>query len=396
MARERIPVGSYGSISTREIKKGTWQAQAKYRYPDGSLRPVRKTASTKARAVAALTAKLQTLSEATGPVKPTTSIDVLARTWVAKVEASTRKASTKEKYSYIAREVVAKHLGALVVREVTPQVVVDFLNGLDTNRRSARAVLSQIMEEAVLSGTLTTNPVKAAAVAVGAAVRTSERRAVPKALDAEHLAALRYALTAWENEIDMFGHRKRRTLPLRHILMTQLAVGGRINEVLGLRWVDLDLDNGVVYITGALEPTNGPRVRGTTKSIASERGVRVPPLVTDMLTARLRAALARNPDLAYDSPVFASRTGTWLSHHNVERGWREARALAPEGTDLSWVTPHTLRKTAGTTVADALGVLAGVKLLGHAETRTFETFYHDRHTGVADVAEHTRGLVEGF
>ena len=116
-----------------------------------------------------------------------------------------------------------------------------------------------------------------------------------------------------------------------------------------------------------------------------------------MLRVRLAAARERmGDDFTADSPVFTTRTGNFYMHHSIDKAWREARALAPEGMDLTWVVPHTLRKTAGTKVADALGVLSGAKMLGHAQLRTFEDFYLDRSTGTSDVKAHTQGLVEGF
>ena len=53
--------------------------------------------------------------------------------------------------------------------------------------------------------------------------------------------------------------------------------------------------------------------------------------------------------------------------------WRAVR-----GEDYEWVKPHTLRKTAGTMVAHAMGVEAAAAMLGHSSTAITERHYIER------------------
>lgn len=395
--RPRTPIGSHGRVQLQQLPSGNWQARAWLRTNDGTLKPVKRTGATKVKAENRLKAALLKMNVAHGDISPDTSVSAVIERWLADLPGRRLKDSTREKYNYIGRTVLLPTLTNLKVREMSPGRVYDWLASLPKNHKAARAALSGVMDLAVRADAIAVNPVKNAPTYTPPRQRADDRKNAPRALDPEHLAAVRYALTAWENEPDKLGNIKRRTIPLRHIMMMQLVIAGRINETLALRWCDIDFDASTVHVTGAIESVSGPRVRGATKSVASERAVVVPEAVMAMLRSRLHDAREEaGGRLDPTSPVFASSKGTWLWHNNVERAWREARALGPEGVDMSWIVPHTLRKTAGTTIADALGVLSGAKLLGHADTRTFESFYLDKTIEANNVADLTRGLVDGF
>lgn len=112
------------------------------------------------------------------------------------------------------------------------------------------------------------------------------------------------------------------------------------------------------------------QVRTCTKTDASEREVHGLP---DGVVAMLRELLDELPAGTEDSmaPVLPSWKGAYLVACHVRRAWRDARALSLD-VDLSWVTPHTLRKTAGTSIAEVAGVLAASTFLGplqHARLR---------------------------
>jgi hypothetical protein len=51
-----------------------------------------------------------------------------------------------------------------------------------------------------------------------------------------------------------------------------------------------------------------------------------------------------------DGPVFANHEGGWMSLTNMRRSLRAALPA-----DLSWMTPHSLRRTVATVVRDARG-----------------------------------------
>jgi integrase len=76
---------------------------------------------------------------------------------------------------------------------------------------------------------------------------------------------------------------------------------------------------------------------------AGYRTIVLPGFAVGMLLARKLTADENDHDA-----VFASRNGTWLQPNNVRRQWRQARA----DPDLTWVVPHTFRKTVATLIDD--------------------------------------------
>ena len=81
-----------------------------------------------------------------------------------------------------------------------------------------------------------------------------------------------------------------------------------------------------------------------------------------------------------DGPVFASRTGGWMSLANMRRALRTA---LPE--DLRWVTPHSFRRTVATLVRDDHGPALAQQQLSHAKLATTEAHYLQRQTHGPDV-----------
>jgi integrase len=62
---------------------------------------------------------------------------------------------------------------------------------------------------------------------------------------------------------------------------------------------------------------------------------------------------------------------------------RSLRAALPE--HLSWVTPHSFRRTVATVVRDALGAELAQQQLSHAKLATTEAHYLQRQTHGPDV-----------
>jgi integrase len=62
---------------------------------------------------------------------------------------------------------------------------------------------------------------------------------------------------------------------------------------------------------------------------------------------------------------------------------RSLRAALPE--HLSWVTPHSFRRTVATVVRDALGAELAPQQLSHAKLATTEAHYLQRQTHGPDV-----------
>ena len=170
----------------------------------------------------------------------------------------------------------------------------------------------------------------------------------------------------------MFG------LAVRHDVM---AVNP--NEVLAIEWPDVDLlpDPPTVTVTGTLidhgrsagKPLHRQDKR---KHGAPAHTVVLPRFGVDALTA----LIADTGGLG--GPVFITRDGGWISLANMRRA---LRAALPD--DLSWVTPHSFRRTVATVVRDAHCPAAAQQQLSQTKLATTEAHYLQRQTSGPDVRE---------
>jgi integrase len=159
-----------------------------------------------------------------------------------------------------------------------------------------------------------------------------------------------------------------------------LATGLRRNEMLGLRWCDLDLDAGRLRVEQALEETQtfGVRTKGP-KSRNGRRTIALPASTVAELRAhwrsqqeqRLAAGLGKAPD---NAPVFAELDGRFLRPNAITKAW--PRAMAAIGCPE--ITLHSLRHThASMLIASGMDILTISRRLGHGSpTITLRVYGH--------------------
>src|SRR5262249_3369546 len=119
-----------------------------------------------------------------------------------------------------------------------------------------------------------------------------------------------------------------------------LATGARRNELLALRWRDVDLDSGLIRIERALEQTTAHGVRTKEqKPSPGGRPISIPPHIVGELRAH-RAATAQHHlhlgmgRISDDATVLADINGRPLSPHAITNAWVRRRL---------GVTIHSLR-----------------------------------------------------
>lgn len=157
------------------------------------------------------------------------------------------------------------------------------------------------------------------------------------------------------------GERARLYLPL--FILIGLYTGARKSAILGLKWSQVDLVNGRIDFN--------PRGRAQT----SKRRPVIP------IPPKLRVALRRAHARA-SCPYVVARDGKAL--RDIKKGF----AAAADRAGLEGVSPHTLRHTAGTWMAQA-----GVDLyqiggfLGHNQERTTELYAHHHPDFMRDAAQ---------
>jgi integrase len=168
--------------------------------------------------------------------------------------------------------------------------------------------------------------------------------------------------------------------PLYLVASLGLSTGMRRNEMLALRWRDLDLDHARLTVATALEQTkaHGIRVK-TPKTKHGKRTISLPAhLVTELRQhwreqqeQRLAFGLGRAGD---DAPVFSTLDGKYMSPDGVSHAWiRQMESLG-----MSDATLHSLRHThASMLIKGGIDIITVSRRLGHASPKvTLEVYGH--------------------
>jgi len=171
-----------------------------------------------------------------------------------------------------------------------------------------------------------------------------------------------------------------------------LAYGGlRIGEVLSLRRNDI-VTGGQLVRVDERQAELGGRLDYDSPKSHQHRSVAVP----EFLAVALVAHLAQDVGSDSSALLFTGRTGQALRYGSWRR-WQFLPAIAAAG--LGHVTPHDLRATHGTWVADSHGVMAAAKRLGHSNANVTTRHYaravdgRDGEIAASLGAERQRGLI---
>jgi integrase/recombinase XerC len=139
----------------------------------------------------------------------------------------------------------------------------------------------------------------------------------------------------------------------RAMLELFYSSGLRLSELCGLRWADLDLDDGLVRVHGK---------GGKTRLVP----------VGGLACAALRALAGDGA--APDQPVFRGRGGRPISPRTVQA---RLAGLAQRQGLFKRVHPHLLRHSCASHLLESSGDLRGVQeLLGHADIGTTQIYTH--------------------
>lgn len=169
------------------------------------------------------------------------------------------------------------------------------------------------------------------------------RRKLPQVLDVDEASAL--------VETDSGGK-----LAVRDRAMLELfySSGLRLSELVGLRWIDLNLDEGEVRVLGKGSKT------------------RIVPVGRHAIVA-LRALGAEEGTQA-DCPIFRGRGGAPINPRTVQLRMNK---LALQQGIPKHIHPHLLRHTFASHMLESSGDLRAVQeLLGHADIATTQIYTH--------------------
>jgi len=142
---------------------------------------------------------------------------------------------------------------------------------------------------------------------------------------------------------------------LRSIITTALCTGMRKNEILTLRWKNVDLNNNILTI----EHTNSK----------SKRTRRIP--INTVLKQLLRELRLKSAGNDY---IFLSSAGNRYKRHDSLK-WTFSRAC--KIANISGLRFHDLRHTAATRmIENGVNIVVVSKILGHADLKTTMRYAH--------------------
>lgn len=394
MARQRMPVGTYGQISYTKTG-GSWKARARFHDLDGVLRLYSKSGRTKTEARNNLTSFFHEHAGSFGDdlVQPTTTVAQLVKIWLeeeAKADDAARP-ETVAKYATNLANVLdpeknPRPLGAYEIRRVRPAIVTAALDRLPSTdmKRKARANLKRAFDLAVYHEAIPDNPAeKTPPIAkVKSPVQT---------IQIDDIEVIRDKVREWSVGANRPGPKNHDMPDLVDLL---LATGLRIGEVIGLRWSDIDLlaDGSddwkpTLSVTGKINSSGRAVREDWTKTGNGIRIFVLPAFAVAMLRVRKMGQKPNSIDA-----VFATRNGTWYTTSNMQRAWGKIRDAArlPE---LEGVTFHTFRRTVATQIDAVLDAERAAGQLGHGSTAVTEASYINRSPVVVDASAATELLV---
>ena len=377
MPRLRMRPGEHGRITEKQLS-GRWTAATYVRDPDGRRRRVERSSDRSAE-----DARRQLQRHLTNRRAPLTnqavteriSLAELFELWIeSKVIEDGVVAQTADLYRECWQRYGAEQLGELRVNELPTSRANGYLKSIDARSQAKRlrVVLSGMFGLAVRYDVIAVNPIR------DTKTQKTKRKPARAATTAE-FHQIRRAVWRYTEAQPQEGKKKPGPRPAPHLpafIELLMATGCRANEVLALRWCDIDLDSNppTVTVSGTLIDHN--KIKGKPlhrqdfrKGSAPTHTVVLPSFGVEALKS---SASKRQPM----NPVFANRNGTWMSLANLRRALREA---LPD--ELRWFTPHSCRRTVATVVKEAYGADAAQAQLSHAKLATTEGYFQPRTIG---------------
>ncbi|MCW2737808.1 MAG: site-specific tyrosine recombinase XerC, partial [Nocardioides sp.] len=284
MARPTLPLGTFGRITTTEVRSGVYRARTRFRDFDGVTREVKATGRSTAAATRELKTKIADRSAPTGDlIDPDMRISHVAEIWLSLYRAEQRsEATTANEYQRVIENVINPAIGNIRLREATAGRLERLIRSQESHsrRKKTKTVLKMMLDAAVIDDALPANPVSSTS-------RLRGQKNEIQALSLADLNAVRSAVDAWMTQ-KRPGPKPSMDMP--DIIDLLLATGCRIGEVLALRWTDIDLSATppTATISGTIKTETGKGTyrKSKPKSDASKRTIALPPFAVDVLMRR--------------------------------------------------------------------------------------------------------------
>ena len=377
MGRPPRPVGVPGPVTLSRVSAG-WRARTRVTDSSGAVRDVERVRSSLDAARNAALPAAQAIQPRPGEAPadqlgPQSTMAALLEAWLDERRPQLRSQSVVT-YTRAIESATRAGITSLTIEGATTPVLDRALKDMAVatpgTARTVRSLLRMALARALQLGIVERN------AADGTAAIRRDVQAVRALTDDEATALL-----AVLRDVDHPVPAVQAACALR----LQLGTGLRIGEVLALTRGDVDLDAEVpvVHVRATVVPSSD---RGLIRQVEpkSSAGRRTVPLTRDAVDA-LRAAAALG--------LPGGELALWFP--NLRGGLRQPGSVRSEltrlvrGTELAWVTTHTMRKTAATTVARAYDDATAAALLGHSGVGSLRHYVQRSHQApdVRDVLE---------
>ena len=298
--------------------------------------------------------------------------------WLTKKHVKNITDTTYRRYESLTRHHVLPALGHMKLRSITKNHINAFIEKMDESGQSARscqqtrALLSAAFKRAVQDDLVAVNPV------------THSR---PVKVDTPQI----HPLTCEEVK-----HLLSVTQDTYMQARTRIAVlyGMRQGEALGLKWNDVDLDKGEIFVWQQVQKVNGVYVFVKLKSKYSVRTLELDPATILALRAHKVAQNAQRLALGEEwqdfDLVFPGLKGQPQNSHTDFAHWQ--KALATAGLPMKRL--HDARHTAATMLYDqGMDIETIRRFLGHASVLlTSRTYVHHSSRQMKGTAEAIKAM----
>lgn len=157
-----------------------------------------------------------------------------------------------------------------------------------------------------------------------------------------------------------------------------MTMGFREGETLAIHKEDIDLDRGLIKITGSVRFVSGQGVkRGATKTQAAKATLPLTPMLIELTRAHI---LAQTATEASGPWLFPTKNGTPVEATNLLRYFKGVCAdlgIAVNSEGKSALRIQDLRRYVGTQVAQRVDPKTAQGILRHANISTTMTYYID-------------------
>jgi integrase len=289
------------------------------------------------------------------PELDSTTVAEFARDFLQHAQTSTR-AMTQRSYEQVLRLHVLPEIGTFPLRDLSAEQVRAMYHRLKPKvsasmRARIHVVLRAMLNYAVESGGLSASPL----ASIRKDVPRYKRRAVEALTEAQARALLRAAS----------GHR------LESLFVLALTSGLRQGELFALRWRDVDLTRGSLFVARSAQEIDGEVTFVEPKTDSSRRRIMLSKAAIAALRSRRSVA---DSDGHKSDLVFPSERGHPLRKSNfIRRVWEPLRKKAK-----ITATFHSLRHTAASLLlAEGIHPKIVQEMLGHSSIRlTLDTYSH--------------------